>query len=127
MKTTIRKGLVFTLFLIACKAQAQDAIWSPDSILRSSRNYPMDNYHDFLRFHDPVMYLAFPVVVPLVSRKVPLEDGEGKNGFWLEGQFGYRFVISQGKYYSYPFVQRLRFTFDVGLTPRMTRDDSSPL
>ncbi|HKH60040.1 MAG TPA: hypothetical protein VKA49_04365 [Flavitalea sp.] len=127
MKTIIRTGFLSIFFLIACRTQAQDYTWSPDSIQRSSRNYPMDRYHDILRYHDPVMYLAFPIITPIVDRKIPLVDGEGEDGFWLEGQFGYRFVISQGKYFSYPLIQRLRFTFDVGLMPRMARDDSSPL
>ena len=87
----------------------------------------MQRYHEILRYHDPVMYLAFPIIKPIVDRKVPLKDGEGKDGFWLEGQFGYRFVISQGKYYSSKAVQRLRFTFDVSLMPRMAMDNSSPL
>ena len=127
MKTIICKGFLSLALLVVGKTQAQDVVWSPDSISLSSRNYPMDRYHEILRYHDPVMYLAFPLITPIVDRKLPLQEGEGKNGFWLEGQFGYRFVISQGKYYSYPFVQRLRFTFDVGLMPRMARDDSSPL
>ena len=79
----------------------------------------MQRYHEILRYHDPVMYLAFPIIKPIVDRKVPLKDGEGKDGFWLEGQFGYRFVISQGKYYSSKAVQRLRFTFDVSLEARV--------
>ncbi len=127
MKTTILNGFLFLLSFVAVEIKGQEYTWSPDSLWRSSRNYPMDRYHDILRYHDPVMYLAFPVITPIVDRKLPLEEGEGKNGFWLEGQFGYRFVISQGKYYSYPFVKRLRFTFDVSLMPRMARDDSSPL
>ena len=127
MKTIIQTGLVSIYLLVVFNTQGQEFTWSPDSIQRSSRNYPMDRYHEILRYHDPIMYLAFPIITPVVDRKIPLVDGEGENGFWLEGQFGYRFVISQGKYYSYPFVQRLRFTFDVGLTPRMARDDSSPL
>src|SRR5688500_806164 len=127
MNAIIPRGILFLLVLVVIEIQAQEATWSPDSIWQSSRNSPMYRYHDILRYHDPVMYLAFPIITPIVDRKLPLEEGEGKNGFWLEGQFGYRFVISQGKYYSYPLIQRLRFTFDVGLMLRMARDDSSPL
>jgi hypothetical protein len=127
MKTILFNTLTAILVLVVPEIRAQYVVWSPDSIAQSSRNYPMDRYHEILRYHDPIMYLAFPIVTPIVDRKIPLQDGEGENGFWLEGQFGYRFVISQGKYYSYPFVQRLRFTFDVGLMPRMARDNSSPL
>lgn len=128
MKTKIQKSCISVcLFLSVFKAYTQQHTWSQDSVSLSSPNYAMDRYHNILRYHDPIMYLAYPIVKPIVDRKVPLEDGEGKNGFWLEGQFGYRFVISKGKYYSYPLIQRLRFTFDVGLTPRMAMDDSSPL
>ena len=87
----------------------------------------MDKYHDLLRFHDPIMYLAYPFIRNTGGRPLPLEEGEGKNGFLLEGNLGYRFVIHQGKFYSYPFFQRLRSTFDVGMTVRLTNDFSSPL
>ena len=127
MKTIPRKCFWFCLAFVVFESSAQQSTWSPDSVWQTSRNSPMYRYHDILRYHDPVMYLAFPIITPIVDRKLPLAEGEGKNGFWLEGQFGYRFVISQGKYYSHPFVQRLRFTFDVSLMPRMTRDESSPL
>jgi hypothetical protein len=87
----------------------------------------MNKYHDLLRFHDPIMYLAYPYVKSASDRAVPLEEGEGRNGYFLEGNFAYRFVINQGKYYSAPFFQRMRSTFDVGLTVRLTNDFSSPL
>ena len=45
----------------------------------------------------------------------------------MEGNFAYRFTAYQGKYYSYPFLQHLRFTLDVDLTTRLTRDRSNPL
>lgn len=87
----------------------------------------MDRYHDILRYHDPIMYLAYPVIRPIIKRKLPLEDGEGKKGFWLQAHFGHRFVIYQGKYYSHPFLQRMRFTLDASLVSRITKDDSNPL
>lgn len=90
-------------------------------------NYAMDRYHDILRYHDPFMYLTYPVVKPIVERRVPLEDGEGKNGYWLEGNFAYRFAIYRGKYYSYRFFQRMRPTLDVDLLLRLAKDNSSPL
>jgi hypothetical protein len=87
----------------------------------------MDRYHDILRYNDPVMYLAFPLIQPIVDRPLDLEDGEGKNGYWMQNHFGYRFAIYKGKYYSAPFLQRMRFTLDASLSGRLTRDDSSPL
>jgi hypothetical protein len=119
--------LLAALALLSFSAISQRYIWSPDSISLAEPNYAMDRYHDILRYHDPIMYLAFPLVKSIVDRRLPLEDGEGKDGFWLEGNFAYRFVIQQGKYYSYPFFQRMRITFDAELTPRMARDHSSPL
>ncbi|MES2703538.1 MAG: hypothetical protein V4649_12920 [Bacteroidota bacterium] len=71
------------------------------------------------------MYLAIPVVKPIAARKLALGDGEGTKGYLFEGQFAYRFVIYQGKYYSYPFLQKLRTTFDVSLLLRLTRDNKS--
>lgn len=108
-------------------AQGQVAFWSPDSISLANPNYRMERYHQLLRYHDPLMYIAFPVVEPIKDRPLPLQNGEGKNGYWLEGNFAYRFSLYRGKYYSYRLAQRLRPTIDVGLTPRLTRDNSSPL
>lgn len=73
------------------------------------------------------MYLTFPLIYPVKTRTIPLRDGEGKNGYWLEGNISNRFIIHKGKYYNPEWLQRLRFTFDVALTPRLTRDNSSPL
>jgi hypothetical protein len=87
----------------------------------------MDRYHDLLRYHDPFMYLTYPIIKPVVKRRIALDDGEGKDGYILEGNFAYRFAAYQGKYYSYPFFQRMRFTLDIALTTRLTNDRSNPL
>lgn len=122
------KWLIVWIFLfLRFSAGAQRYIWSFDSILQENPNYVMDRYHDILRYHDPIMYLAIPVIKPITERAVPLEDGEGKDGYLAEGNFAYRFTIQKGKYYSSRFFQKTRFTFDVGLTPRLTNDNSSPL
>jgi hypothetical protein len=63
----------------------------------------------------------------LVKRPIELQNGEGENGYWLEGQLSHRFVLYKGKYYSNQFLQKLRLTFDAGFLIRMTRDSSSPL
>lgn len=115
----------FLLFSVC--ASAQNSLWSPDSLPTNSPNFAMDRYNQLLTYHDPIMYLAFPVVEPLKTRTIPLRDGEGKEGYWLEGNFTNRFVIHKGKYYNPGWLQRLRFTFDVAITPRLTRDESSPL
>jgi hypothetical protein len=127
IKLRAQAGCLVLLLFSYLPSKSQRYIWSPDSISLEDPNYAMERYHDILRYHDPLMYLAFPVVSPVVQRRVPLKDGEGKNGYWAEGQFGYRFVIMQGKYHNYSFLQRNRLTFDVSLLPRLTRDDSSPI
>lgn len=114
-------------FLAICTVQAQDHWWSPDSLSGSSPNHKMNRYHELLGYHDQLMYLAFPIIEPIEPRRVPLIDREGKEGYWLEGNFANRFVIHKGKYYNGRLLQRLRFTLDVALTPRLTRDLSSPL
>ena len=113
--------------LLSLTAHSQRFIWSPDSLSVSDPNYGMDRYHDILKYHDPIMYLAFPIIKPIVDRPLTLEDGEGKKGYWLENHFGYRFAIYKGKYYSSPFLQRMRLTLDANLSGRLTRDDSNPL
>jgi len=122
------KAVFFLLVsLLSLTAPAQRFIWSPDSLSVSDPNYGMDRYHDILKYHDPIMYLAFPITKPLVDRPLILEEGEGKNGYWVENHFGYRFAIYKGRYYSSPFLQRMRLTLDANLSGRLTRDDSNPL
>jgi hypothetical protein len=99
----------------------------PDSAALKDPDYKMQRYHEMLKFHDPYMYLVYPIVNPIVDRRLDLMDGEGKGGYWAEGNFAHRFSVYKGKYYSHPWQQRLRMTFDVGLTIRLTNDYSSPL
>lgn len=120
-------GIVAYLLLTTGILQAQEYFWSADSLAVATPNLAMNRYHQLLGYHDQLMYVTFPVAHPLKTRKIPLRDGEGKDGYWLEGNFTYRFVIHRGKYYNPQILQRLRFTFDASLTPRLTRDNSSPL
>jgi hypothetical protein len=113
--------------VITLIGQAQDNLWSPDTLSTSSPNYGMNRYHKLLQYHEPLMYLTYPTIKPVVKRQIPLREGEGEHNFWLEGNFANRFVIHKGKYYNPGILQRLRFTFDVAITPRLTRDESSPL
>lgn len=123
------KEIIFLLLfpLLSLTAYSQRFIWSPDSLSLSDPNYGMHRYHDILKYHDPVMYLAFPIIKPIIDRPLALEDGEGKKGYWVENHFVYRFTILKGKYYSSPLLQRMRLTLDASLTGRLTRDDSNPL
>jgi hypothetical protein len=117
--------LLFLYLVVPVHGQVNDIV--NDSVLQKDPNHAMDRYHETLRHNDPMMYLAFPVIKPIVDRSVPLKDGEGKNGYWAEGHFGNRFVIYQGKYYTNPFFQRMRLTFDVSILARLTQDNSNPL
>lgn len=119
--------IIIVCLLSTMHTCAQESIWSPDSLSASSPNFAMNRYHQLLGYHDQLMYIAFPLIYPVETRTIPLRDGEGKEGYWLEGNFSNRFVIHKGKYYSPGWLQRLRFTFDIALTPRLTRDSSSPL
>ena len=106
---------------------SQSPLWSHDSASRSHPNYGLYRYHEALGYTGPIMHLVYPVIKPIVDRKVDLLEGEGKDGYWLEGQFGHRFAIYKGKYYSAPVFQRLRATLDVSLQSILTRDQSSPI
>jgi hypothetical protein len=117
--------LVFLFVAAIVNGQATAVI--NDTADVSDPNAAMDRYHQLLRHNDPMMYLGFPVVKPILDRTVPLKDGEGKDGYWAEGHFGHRFVIYQGKYYSPAFAQRMRLTFDVSILTRLTQDYSNPL
>lgn len=119
--------IALILLMTTLCAKAQNTLWSPDTLSTTSPNFAMDRYNQLLGYHDPLMYLAFPLIKPLKTRTIPLQTGEGKEGYWLEGNFTNRFVIHRGKYYNPGWLQRLRFTFDVAITPRLTRDSSSPL
>jgi hypothetical protein len=123
----MKRLLIVCWLAIAISSKAQDNIWSPDSLSSSSPNHAMNRYNQLLGYQDQLMYLAFPLIHPVETRTIPLRNGEGKNDYWMEGNFSNRFVIHKGKYYNPGWLQRLRFTLDVGLTPRLTRDSSSPL
>ena len=118
-------GFVLLCFFLIKSGATQDP--ASESVMKPESNEGMNRYHEVLRHNDPIMYLAFPVIRPVVDRSVALSDGEGKDGYWAEGHFGHRFVAYKGKYYSYPLFQRMRLTFDVSITTRLTSDDSNPL
>jgi len=122
------KWLLIICFLACIPfTKAQDNLWSPDSLSNSSPNFAMNRYNQLLGYHDQLMYLTFPIIKPIETRAIPLRNGEGIDGYWLEGNFANRFVIHKGKYYNPEWLQRLRFTFDVAITPRLTRDESNPV
>jgi hypothetical protein len=115
------------LLLVPSALNAQYYYWPADTLQQHESNFAMDRYHDILRYHNPIMYLAYPYIQSVRERKIALEEGEGKNGYLAEGNLAYRFVIHQGKFYSYPIFQRLRLTFDAGMQIRLTNDFSNPL
>ncbi len=127
----IKYLIVFLLLLCISysKAEAQKYIWRDED---SKEVYEVlhytNQYHDVLKSHDPLLYISFfPLFAPVKDRTVSLKNGEGKRGFWLEGNLTHRFVISQGKDFSMGFIKRHRFTLDAALAPRLTRDTSNPL
>lgn len=124
----LKPAIVFCCCFCYCLCvTAQESVWSPDSLSKDNPNYIMERYHRLLKYADPVSYLVFPQTWPVAKRRIPLQEGEGKKGYWLEGNLTNRFVTYKGKYYSPDWAQRARVTFDVGLVPRLTRDTSSPL
>lgn len=120
-------SILMSCLLGVVSSRGQDYLWSPDSLSATSPNFAMNKYNQLLNYQDQLMYVAFPVIHPIASRTIGLKDGEGENGYWLEGNFSNRFIIHKGKYYNPAWLQRLRFTFDAALTPRLTRDNSNPL
>src|SRR5205809_4743118 len=92
--------LVITCVTSITICKGQDYLWSPDSVSATSPNFSMNKYNQLLNYHDQMMYLAFPLISPIESKIIPLRDGEGKNGYWLEGNFSNRFIIHKGKYYN---------------------------
>lgn len=104
-----------------------------DSSLKSNAKFDLLNYeisqsHRILKYHDPILYLSVaPSFRAIANRITALEDQEGQNGYWLEGDMNYRFDLYKGAHYSPKGMRPLRVTFDAGFTVRMTRDTSSPL
>ncbi len=119
--------LVLLFLMITGPGYSQSSFQATDSISPAKKSHAVDSYHELLRFNEPIMYLAFPFIEPILDRTVPLQEGEGKNDYWAEGHFGHRFVAYKGKLYHAPFFQRIRFTFDVSMMTRLTRDESNPL
>jgi len=107
-----------------------DTIYDSDRVSNprfDELNMPYKQYHQVLSLHDPIQYLVWPYFSPAKDRMKPLEDREGQEGYWLEGDLNYRFNLYKGAYYSPKWAKRLRATFDAGFTVRMTQDTSSPL
>lgn len=131
MKTIILLLLILWIGIFKSQEAETDTIYDSDRILNpvfDTQNYPIKKYHQLLSMHDPILYLGIaPYVIPVKERLVPLEDGEGKEGYWLEGNMNFRFALYKGAYYSPKWMQRLRVTFDAGFVVRMTQDSSSPL
>ncbi|MBX9782365.1 MAG: hypothetical protein K2X48_03630 [Chitinophagaceae bacterium] len=113
------------VLLLHFLSNAQKHIWADSFQIKTTG---VDLYNDLLKLHDPVLFISpLPQVAPLPKRNIPLKEGEGKKGFWLEGNIMHRFVIARWNEHHRQWWQRNRFTFDAGITTRMTRDSSSPL
>lgn len=75
----------------------------------------------------PISYISlFPDYRP-IERPYPLLDGEGKNGYLLEGNIDQTFTLMQGRNQANDFFQRMRFAFRYAPAIRMTTDSSNPI
>ena len=74
IKVSLATGFLIILLTFTKLSIAQRAIWSEDSLMLTGPGYGLDRYHEVLRFHDPSMYLVFPIVHPTTERSVPLQD-----------------------------------------------------
>lgn len=73
-------------------------------------------------------YITYPSVVnPIVPRRAPLLEGEGLNGYILEGNLRQIFPIHMGRNDANSFWQTIRFSVPFGVNLRLTQDFSSPL
>lgn len=72
-------------------------------------------------------YLALPYFKPIINPKIPLREGEGKNGYLFEGNLLYQVPILMGRNHGNHLWQTQRLTFDYGFNIRMTTDPSNPL
>jgi hypothetical protein len=57
-------NIVAYLLLTAGTLQAQEYIWSADSLAVATPNLAMNRYHQLLGYHDQLMYVTFPVIHP---------------------------------------------------------------
>lgn len=75
----------------------------------------------------PISYISlFPSYKP-IERPYPLLDGEGKNGYLLEGNIDQTFTLMQGRNQANGLLQRLRFAFRYSPAIRMATDSSNPI
>jgi hypothetical protein len=133
-KKTIYLCIISILIIPDSQICAQKNLW-PDTPVNALSindfeylNRKNNLYNELLKYHDPLLYVCpFPHFNPVKKRSIELQNGEGKKGYWLEGQLSHRFVLYKGKYYKKTFLRKIRVTLDVGFLLRMTRDSSSPL
>ncbi|UIR54792.1 hypothetical protein LZQ00_10940 [Sphingobacterium sp. SRCM116780] len=129
------KKLLLTLcvFLYAHASFSQDTtiIYDTERISNEkfdTLNNAVKTYHRLLHYNDPILYVGIlPSFKSAKTRAIPLQDGEGKKGYLLEGNLIHRLPIYKAHYYSPKWTRRMRITFDAGFTIRMTKDNSSPL
>src|SRR5688572_4338258 len=105
---TVKNYICLLFFLVFSRTGAgqvvsttADSLTKPtvDSLVKDDPGNALDRFHETLRYNEPIMYLAVPVIKPILERSVDLQDGEGKDGYWAEAHFGHRFVVYKGKYY----------------------------
>jgi hypothetical protein len=123
--------ILFVSSLFSIQVKSQDQLSLPSDTLKLfqtiERFRPNEVYLGLLRMHDPLLYVSFLHRYTASNRSMPLLDGEGKDGYWLEGNIAHRVPIYRGKPWSPGILKKLRWTFDANFLIRMTRDSSSPL
>jgi hypothetical protein len=73
-----------------------------------------------------ISYLSFPVI-GRINTIEDLKDGEGRNGYILEGNINLIYPLWHGRNQTDKFYQNKRFSFKYNPGLRMTRDNSSPI
>lgn len=77
--------------------------------------------------NEKISYLCVPYFKNIENPAIPLRDGEGKKGYFFEGNLFYQTPILMGRNHGNHLWQTSRLTFDYGFNIRMALDPSNPL
>jgi hypothetical protein len=75
----------------------------------------------------PVSYVSLFPFYLAIERPIALREGEGKNGYLLEGNIDQTFTLLQGRNQAQGKWQRFRLAFRYSPAIRMTLDSSNPI
>lgn len=119
---------IATLF-ISSKSFSQDGDSLRYTTDNSSLYYAIQ--HIWLS-QDGISYMTIPTsgfnnISAIGKRRVPLREGEGKNGVFLAANLDFRLLLFMGRAHNKPWMRRIRSTFDYRVNFRMTNDESKPI